>query len=53
MPVFGEIVGFSGFFLILGANHFFWVKYGGWYVNMRGLGGVDKKKTLKNEHKLA
>jgi len=29
----------------------FWVKNGGWYVNLRGLGKMDKKKTSKNVKK--
>jgi len=40
------------FFLILGANPCFWVNNGDWYVNMRGMGKVGKKKASKNERKL-
>ena len=39
---------FSGFFLILEANPCFWVKNGGRYVNLRGLGDMGKKNASKN-----
>jgi len=42
---------FSVFFLILGANPCFWVKNGGWYVSLQGLGDIGKKNTSKNVKK--
>ena len=45
--------GFSGFFLILGANPRVWVKNGDWRVNMHGMGNSGKIKTSKDEHKKA
>ncbi len=48
-----EIWGFSGFFLILGANPCFWVINGGWHVSMHNLGDIGKIKTSENEQKLA
>jgi len=48
----GEIWGFSGFFLTLGANPCSWVKNRDWCVNLRGLGDIGKKNASKNEVKL-
>ncbi len=48
----GKLGDFQVFFLILVANLCFWVKNGGCYVNLRGLGEIDKIKTRKNEQKL-
>ncbi len=39
---------FQVFFLILGANPCFWVKNGGRYVNLQGMGNVGNKKTSIN-----
>ncbi len=47
-----KIGDFSGFFLILGANHCSWVKNWDWYVNLQGLGEIDKKNASKNAVKL-
>jgi len=32
-------------------NPCFWGKNGGWYVNMRGLGKIDKNNVQKNAEK--
>jgi len=45
--------GFLGFFSDLGANPCLWVKNGGCYVNLRGMGEIDKIEMRKNEQKLA
>ena len=44
----GENWDFSGFFLTSAANPRFYVRNGGWCVNLRGLGDMDKIKASKN-----
>ena len=47
----GDFLGFSGFFLILGANPCFWVINGGWCVKLQGLGDIGKINASKNVEK--
>jgi hypothetical protein len=52
IEIWGKFGVFQVFFLTLRANPCFWVKNGGCYVSLRGLGDIGKKNASKNVGKL-